>query len=203
MEDGSFRFPRDVQEKDALDVFSKRSVHACAAELQKIGVRCSIIYGDLPYDVRYEEARKFREGETQAVVATDAIGMGLNLPIRRICFLETEKFDGIERRPLKPGEIQQIAGRAGRYGMFDEGYCTSVTNRKHIREGLQEELPMIQNAGITFPSRCLSIEGSVSELLIHWRDIPIADGYVREDVTREIRLAKILEKRCDDKQLIY
>lgn len=50
------------------------------------------------------------------VVSTDAIGMGLNLPIRRILFMDTEKFDGVERRALKPEEIQQIAGRAGRYG---------------------------------------------------------------------------------------
>ena len=50
------------------------------------------------------------------VVSTDAIGMGLNLPIRRIIFMETEKFDGVERRELKPEEIKQIAGRAGRFG---------------------------------------------------------------------------------------
>lgn len=46
------------------------------------------------------------------IVSTDAIGMGLNLPIRRIIFLETEKFDGVERRELTPAEIRQIAGRA-------------------------------------------------------------------------------------------
>ena len=59
------------------------------------------------------------EKETEVVVSTDAIGMGLNLPIRRIVFIETEKFDGISRRPLKPEEIKQIAGRAGRFGLYD------------------------------------------------------------------------------------
>ena len=62
------------------------------------------------------------EGKTRIVVSTDAIGMGLNLPIRRIIFMETEKFDGVERRTLRPEEIKQIAGRAGRLGMYHKGY---------------------------------------------------------------------------------
>ena len=51
----------------------------------------------------------FNEKKTQVVVSTDAIGMGLNLPVRRIVFLEVEKFDGVSRRPLVISEIKQIA----------------------------------------------------------------------------------------------
>ena len=64
--------------------------------------------------------RRFLERETEVVVSTDAIGMGLNLPIRRIVFVETRKFDGTSRRSLLPEEIRQIAGRAGRFGLYEE-----------------------------------------------------------------------------------
>lgn len=49
----------------------------------------------------------FNEKKTQVVVSTDAIGMGLNLPVRRIVFLEVEKFDGVSRRPLVISEINR------------------------------------------------------------------------------------------------
>lgn len=75
--------------------------------------------------MRQNEARRFRDGETSVVVATDAIGMGLNLPIRRVVFLETEKFDGMRRRGLTATEYKQIAGRAGRYGKYEEGFFVS------------------------------------------------------------------------------
>ena len=63
----------------------------------------------------------FAGGETKVAVATDAIGMGLNLPVRRIVFVQTEKFDGTSRRQLTVPEIKQIAGRAGRFGLYDAG----------------------------------------------------------------------------------
>ena len=75
-------------------MFSKKSVLALAAHLEKQGVRCSVIYGSLPPATRREQVRRFLEKETDIVVSTDAIGMGLNLPIRRIVFVETQKFDG-------------------------------------------------------------------------------------------------------------
>lgn len=73
----------------------------------------NIIYRNLPYDVRQVEARKFSSGEIDALVATGAIGLGLNLPIKRIMFLETTKYDGVTRRFLRVDEAKQIAGRAG------------------------------------------------------------------------------------------
>ena len=82
---------------------------SCAAELQAKGISCSMIYGALPYETRRAETERFAKGETSVVVATDAIGMGLNLPVKRVVFLETEKFDGYGRRDLLPEEIQQIS----------------------------------------------------------------------------------------------
>jgi ATP-dependent RNA helicase SUPV3L1/SUV3 len=83
----------------------------------------SVIYGALPPEVRRREAERFAEGASHVLVATDAIGMGLNLPIRRVLFSTMNKFDGQTERPLDVSEVHQIAGRAGRYGMHDEGFA--------------------------------------------------------------------------------
>jgi ATP-dependent RNA helicase SUPV3L1/SUV3 len=82
----------------------------------------SVIYGALPPEVRRREAERFAHGHAHILVATDAIGMGLNLPIRRVLFSTLKKFDGVGDRTLNESEVHQIAGRAGRYGMHEEGF---------------------------------------------------------------------------------
>lgn len=99
-----------VQPGDALITFSKVGVLSVAEDLRQNGKEPAIIYGALPYATRRKQMEGFLNGEMEYIVSTDAIGMGLNLPIRRIIFLETEKFDGVERRELTPAEIRQIAG---------------------------------------------------------------------------------------------
>ncbi len=198
-----FQFPTDVRAGDALIVFSRRDVHAVAAELQKSGRTCSIIYGALPYDVRYEEARRFREGETDIVVATDAIGMGLNMPVSRIVFLETDKFDGYERRELYPSEIQQIAGRAGRFGIYDKGYVNTLYDSPLIEEALGMQLPQDREAVVAFPEELLRINAPLSEILVQWAEMEVSRGFRKNLNESEILLARLLEEISDDKYLIY
>jgi ATP-dependent RNA helicase SUPV3L1/SUV3 len=83
----------------------------------------SVIYGALPPEVRRREAERFASGESHILVATDAIGMGLNLPIRRVLFSTLTKFDGVDDRLLTESEVHQIAGRAGRFGIHEEGFA--------------------------------------------------------------------------------
>jgi len=111
----------DLRPGDALIAFSRRDVLDMRAELVRRGRRVAVIYGALSPEVRRAEAARFRNGEADIVVATDAIGMGLNLPIRRVIFTTLKKFDGEGRRDLNAQEIKQIGGRAGRYGKFEEG----------------------------------------------------------------------------------
>lgn len=106
----------------AVIAFSRRTVLSIKKELEDAGRKVSVIYGNLSPGVRREEARRFRSGETDILVATDCIGMGLNLPIQTIIFAETDKFDGKGVRMLEPQEVKQIAGRAGRFGKFEMGY---------------------------------------------------------------------------------
>ena len=108
---------------DAVVAFSRRDVLMLRDQIAEAGHPVSVIYGALPPEVRRREAERFASGDSHILVATDAIGMGLNLPIRRVLFSTLEKFDGEADRPLEASEVHQIAGRAGRFGMHEEGFA--------------------------------------------------------------------------------
>jgi ATP-dependent RNA helicase SUPV3L1/SUV3 len=114
--------------------------------------------------------------------------MGLNLPIRRIIFTDTEKFDGTERRELKPEEIQQIAGRAGRYGMYDKGFVGATENLSAIRRGLESEVPPIEHAVVGFSDLILNVDFDILEVLQVWNSMPTVDPYIKLDVSRYIHI---------------
>lgn len=138
VENNEFRM-KDVKQADALICFSRRRVLETASILQRNRNSVSMIYGSMPPETRKKQIERFLKGETKVVVATDAIGMGLNLPIRRIVFLENEKFDGTRRRRLTSQEVKQIAGRAGRKGIYDVGKVAFVTDIKMMRRLLEQE----------------------------------------------------------------
>jgi len=114
-----------IEKQTAIVAFSRRDVLGLKQQLS-IDYSVSVIYGNLSPEVRREEARRFREGESSILVATDAIAMGLNLPIKTILFSKDNKFDGLRRRELLPSEVLQIAGRAGRYGIEDIGFVGAL-----------------------------------------------------------------------------
>jgi ATP-dependent RNA helicase SUPV3L1/SUV3 len=102
---------------DAVIAFSRREVFALRSALLRRGRGVAVVYGALGPTVRRAEARRFREGTAEVLVATDAIGMGLNIgPLRRVVFSALDKWDGERERPLSVQEIKQIGGRAGRFG---------------------------------------------------------------------------------------
>jgi ATP-dependent RNA helicase SUPV3L1/SUV3 len=112
----------DTPEKgDAVVTFSRKSAIDLRNRFLANGSTVALIYGGLPAEVREAEAARFANGQADVLVATDAIGMGLNLPIKRVLFAAFRKFDGIEERALHPEELRQIAGRAGRRGLAEKG----------------------------------------------------------------------------------
>lgn len=117
-----------IEHNTAVVTFSRAQALRLKQQLSS-RYRVSIIYGNLSPEVRREEARRFREGETDVLVATDAISMGLNLPIKTILFSRADKFDGVKERLLTVSEIQQISGRAGRYGMQERGYVGAIDKK--------------------------------------------------------------------------
>lgn len=158
----------DVEQGDALIAFSKKNVLAIAAALESRGIRASVIYGNLPPQTRQEQVRLFTEGVNQVVVATDAIGMGINLPIRRVIFMNTTKFDGVGKRRLLAEEIRQIAGRAGRYGFYDTGYVQSAMDMEYVGRKLAEPFYPIRRARVGFPEILLDIDLELDEIIEAW-----------------------------------
>jgi replicative superfamily II helicase len=109
----------NIPDHSAIIAFSRKEIHRIRGLINK---PVSIIYGALSPKVRRQEAEKFRTGETKLLISTDAIGMGLNLPIKNIYFSNISKFNGQGIVDLTTEEILQLSGRAGRYKLFDEGF---------------------------------------------------------------------------------
>ena len=117
----------DLQKSDALIVFSRKNALKYKAELERLDFKVSIVYGRLSPEVRREQARKFDQGETDIIVATDAIAMGMNLPIKRIIFSTLTKHIDSKSFDITTSEIKQIAGRAGRFKKFPTGFVTCLS----------------------------------------------------------------------------
>ena len=136
---------RKIAKQTAIVAFSRREVLSLKQQLSE-KYRVSVVYGNLSPEVRREEARRFREGESEILVATDAIAMGLNLPIKTLLFAKDNKFDGLRRRELLPTEVLQISGRAGRYGFEEKGYVGALDeNALHtITKAFHTPLPDLE-----------------------------------------------------------
>lgn len=188
-----YQIPHDIQKGDALIVFSRRHVLMVAEYLARIGIKASVIYGALPYSSRKQQLELFLNGTSQVVVSTDAIGMGLNLPIKRIIFLEQQKFDGIQTRNLETSEIKQIAGRAGRIGMYPEGHVLTMGNREIILSGMKKSVQPIDKAYIGFDSIVASVDCDLIDTLRVWKSIATFEPYKKMDISRFINLDFILK----------
>jgi ATP-dependent RNA helicase SUPV3L1/SUV3 len=112
-----------IPENSAIVCFSKKRILELKNKYEKeTGKHCSVIFGALSPETRKEEARRFREGETKVVFATDAIGLGLNLPIENVFFDSLQKFNGQISDIIDSSLAKQIVGRAGRYGFYNTGF---------------------------------------------------------------------------------
>lgn len=101
--------------RSAIVGFSVDDVYAMAELIRRQKGGCAVVMGALSPRTRNAQVEMYQNGEVDYLVATDAIGMGLNLDIRHVAFSATHKFDGRRVRPLFPHEMGQIAGRAGRH----------------------------------------------------------------------------------------
>jgi ATP-dependent RNA helicase SUPV3L1/SUV3 len=111
----------------------------------------SIVYGRLSPEVRREQARKFDQVETDIMVSTDAIAMGMNLPIKRIVFSTLSKFFNNQEHVISASEIKQIAGRAGRYQRFPVGFVSCLTR---VEDGI-DQIEEAINATLDQKKKCM------------------------------------------------
>lgn len=150
------RVEKDCAERplagDCLVAFSRKELYRLKEEVERTSPEfrpVKIVYGGLPPEERKRQVEEFNKGSS-VLVASDAIGLGLNLKIRRIVFTTCEKFDGTATRRLTPDEVKQIAGRAGRHGMGEEeGLVTALepSDLKYIEHCLSIPNEHVEQAG--------------------------------------------------------
>jgi ATP-dependent RNA helicase SUPV3L1/SUV3 len=120
--------------RSAIVAFSARQVYAIAELIRRERGGAAVVMGALSPRTRNAQVALYQNGDVDFLVATDAIGMGLNLDIHHVAFADDTKFDGHQSRPLTPSELGQIAGRAGRHRHNGTFGVTGGT------EGFDEEL---------------------------------------------------------------
>ena len=183
-----------------LVAFSRRAVLDLKMKLERLGRAVSVVYGSLPPEVRRRQADRFAEGETEICIATDAVGMGLNLPADVVCFYDVEKFDGKNDRRLYPSEVHQIGGRAGRYGMSTTGLIAAMSKPDL---DVIHELYAQEPAELTFARVAPTVDdlelipGSLAEQLTQWAELKSIPEELRAvittaDMDERIELAKML-----------
>lgn len=111
--------------RSAIVAFSAAEVYAIAEALRRRRGGCAVVMGRLSPRTRNAQVALFQAKEVDFLVATDAIGMGLNMDVNHVAFAGLSKFDGHRTRPLTAAEVAQIAGRAGR-GMADGSFGTTA-----------------------------------------------------------------------------
>lgn len=104
-----------LPKRTVIVAFSASEVYALAELMRRYYGGCALVMGGLSPRTRNAQAELYRAGEVDYLVATDAIGMGLNLDVNHVAFASLRKFDGQRKRYLHAHEIAQIAGRAGRF----------------------------------------------------------------------------------------
>jgi ATP-dependent RNA helicase SUPV3L1/SUV3 len=174
---------------DAVVAFSRRDVLMLRDQIAQAGHTVSVIYGALPPEVRHREAERFAVGAADVLVATDAIGMGLNLPIRRVLFSTLTKFDGTDDRELSVSEVHQIAGRAGRYGLHDEGFVSVLKEAEaNAFKVLRELLPKEPRAPRDFKA----------PVAPNWRHVQTISARLGVNSLREVLNVFMQQLRLDD-----
>ena len=129
----------NLPRRTAVVAFSMDSVYSIAEVLRKHKGGVAIIMGALSPRTRNAQVKMYQQGEVDYIVATDAIGMGLNLDLNHVVFAENRKFDGKQFRRLNAHELGQIAGRAGRYKKNGTFGVTAAVNDLDIKSILSIE----------------------------------------------------------------
>lgn len=196
MEDSAVRKLSNLRRGDAVICFSRREVLMWRDMITEKGLSVATVYGNLSPEVRRAQAERFREGQADIVVGTDALAMGLNMPIARIVMTTTVKYNGVEEEEIPAALAKQIAGRAGRYGVHEEGFVAGYDDETHqvMRALMKEKIPPVAATGFAVaPSleqlhRIAAVTGETSlvkllKRFVHNIDVP--DGFFYPRITEE------------------
>ncbi|KAJ3228095.1 RNA helicase [Clydaea vesicula] len=143
-----------LKKGDCLITFSRKNIFLMKKIIEKdTKLKCAVVYGALPPETRSEQAKLFNDPNSKfdILVASDAVGMGLNLNIRRIVFERCEKYNGKEVEPLSVSQTKQIAGRAGRFATTNSQGLVTTLDRgdyKFLKETMEKDIPELKYAGL-------------------------------------------------------
>ena len=171
-----------LPKRTAIVAFTAQEVYALAEMLRRHKGGAAVVMGSLSPRTRNAQVAMYQSGEVDYLVATDAIGMGLNMDIAHVAFAGLAKFDGKRQRRLTTAEMAQIAGRAGR----------------HQRDGTFGVVQFGHDAAATFEAEEIAaIEGHVFPALDHltWRN-------ARTDPATLPRLIASLDARAPRPELV-
>jgi ATP-dependent RNA helicase SUPV3L1/SUV3 len=132
-----------IPPRGAIVAFSAEQVYAIAEMLRRFRGGAAVVMGALSPQTRNAQVQLYQSGEVDYLVATDAIGMGLNLDVEHVAFAGLSKFDGVRQRRLTTAEMAQIAGRAGRH-QKDGTFGTLTGSGGHDSEFDAEEIYAIE-----------------------------------------------------------
>ena len=186
------RLPR----RSAIVAFTAAEVYALAEMLRRQKGGAAVVMGSLSPRTRNAQVAMYQSGEVDYLVATDAIGMGLNMDITHVAFASLGKFDGRRHRRLTLSEMAQIAGRAGRYqkdgsfGTVQLGQAAAASFTPEEIEGLEEHRfePLTQ---IVWRNTDLDL-GSVPRLIASLDQRPPRPELVRSDDAIDVAVLKRL-----------
>ncbi len=174
---GSRKISR-MKPRSAIVGFSVENVYAIAELLRRQKGGAAVVMGALSPRTRNAQVAMYQSGEVDYLVATDAIGMGLNLDVDHVAFSATSKFDGRRMRPLAPNELAQIAGRAGRG--FKSGTFGVTGEARPLDDGV---------------AKAITEHQFTPQTRLNWRNHALQFGSVD-------RLIQTLEAKSDDEHLV-
>ncbi|MDB9745222.1 helicase-related protein [Candidatus Pelagibacter sp.] len=165
-----------INRKTAIIAFSTEEVYAIAELVRRQKGGAAIVMGSLSPKTRNAQVELYQSGDVDFLVATDAIGMGINMDLENVYFSNLKKFDGKKQRRLNMSEIGQIAGRAGRYlndGNFGiTGDCKEIAAEEvELLEGHKfEEIRMLfwRNSNLNFNNASSLIKSLEEKPNTHW-----------------------------------
>jgi ATP-dependent RNA helicase SUPV3L1/SUV3 len=195
-----------LPERSAVVAFSRLAVLRLKAQIERSHkAPCAAIYGALPPAVRRAQAMRVRSGESPFVVATDAIGMGVNFPVDHVFLFSCEKYDGSQERSLYPEEVRQIIGRAGRFGLSKVGYYGGLSKGVHanlLALACLEPRPITQAFLRPTASQLSGLSGPLAQRIRQWRKLakPAHEHLVKvAPVQQLIELATLLPRKLEQK----
>lgn len=191
-----------IPPRSAIVAFSAEQVYAIAEMLRRFRGGAAVVMGALSPQTRNAQVALYQSGEVDYLVATDAVGMGLNLDIDHVAFAGLSKFDGVRQRRLTPAEMAQIAGRAGRH-QRDGTFGTLSGTHAHDAQLTDEEVYAIEEHRFAPLTKLYWREpeprfDNLATLIADLEAPPLEEGLV--PATEAIDLA-VLKRLADDAEI--